>query len=106
MNKTVTFGEIDLIPVDDSWEPPKMDGRPLPLLPVRCCIGPDPGYHVGSGGPFGILPYPDGDNLRNMAVVIAEQPVEISHAYYGETIVPGGRWRLYLRHDGIAPKEP
>jgi hypothetical protein len=108
MNESVRFGEIDVIPVADSWEPPDVAGCRVPLLPFTgegLTIGPEPGYSVGSDGPFGALPYPDAGDQRSLAVIVAGAPVEIGHAFYGETVVPAGTWQLRLRHTATAAGE-
>jgi hypothetical protein len=99
-----TFGEIDIIPAGDDWEPPMHLGKPLVLVIDAVGLGAEPGYHVSSGVTFGVAPYPDLEDERLLAVVIASEPFVVAHPYYGEAVIAAGRWRLYLRHDGTAPK--
>lgn len=96
------LGEIDILPVAEDWNPEGWTPGTYPVVPLPAgqgiTIGPEPGYSVRcDDAPIELYIWPSRADGRDLLVFIAAAPIKVAHVFYGETIVPAGRWRAYLR---------
>lgn len=101
------FGEVDVLPVAEDWRPEGWAPGTYPVMRLPAgqgiTAGPEPGYSVHcDDAPIELYIYPSGDD-RDLLVFIAPEPITVAHVFYGETIMPAGSWRLFLRTLPVAP---
>lgn len=103
MPETITFGEIEALPLNAGWQyPTVIPGENPAIVPLpgghEATFGPEPGYSVTGRQPweFGSHDY-DGDP-RDLTALSCAGPAEIRHVFYGAVTLPPGTWRLRLRN--------